>query len=279
MDLIQILDCSAELGNCCSSPTIASVLDITRKIFGLIQVIAPIILIVMATVQVLLLTINPEEKDAFKKIYNKFLAAIIIFILPIILNVIMGLLPNSINISACWNEASNISYSSEGKYVELEEREKLIIEAEKVDAVYKKASSSSGSSGSSSYNNKVVAYAMQFKGKAYKAGSSWNGELPYTGTDCSGFIRGVYKHFGVNLTWSCHGMAADKATTKVDKNNIQAGDIIVYSKWRSYPGHCALATGNGKEIIHASSPKNGVMVSSNYKYRPIDFVLRVNGVK
>ena len=277
MNLIQVLDCNATLGNCCSSPTIASVLDITRKIFGLIQVIAPIILIVMATVQVLLLTINPEEKDAFKKIYNKFLAAIIIFILPIILNVIMGLLPNSINISACWNEASNISYSSEGKYVEIE-KDKLVIEAEKVEAVYNKDDNKKEETTSKIENNpnaKVVEYAMQFKGGKYAKNGHWDGEKPYQPTNCVRFIKGVYKHFGVELTGASHTLINNSNVHKISEKEIRAGDIVVYNQ-----KHSAMLTGKGKQIIHDTSA-HGVTVYKNYNYsgHTPKYFLRVEGVK
>ena len=68
MELVQILDCSTTLNNCCSSFATANILDITRKIFDLIQMIVPIILILMSTIQFVQLTINPELKDGFRRV-------------------------------------------------------------------------------------------------------------------------------------------------------------------------------------------------------------------
>ena len=62
MELFQILDCSS-LGTCCKDYSIMGVLQVTKVIFGLIQFVVPIILIVAGTIQFLQLTINPELKD------------------------------------------------------------------------------------------------------------------------------------------------------------------------------------------------------------------------
>ena len=45
----------------------------------------------------------------------------------------------------------------------------------------------------------IINYAKQFNGKRYVLGGQWNGEYPYVPTDCSGFIQGIYKHFGYKL--------------------------------------------------------------------------------
>ena len=283
MGLLQILDCNTTLGNCCSSFAIANVLDVTRKVFSIIQIIAPIVLIVMATIQFALMTINPDQKDGNKKILNKFLAAIIIFLLPTFIDIIMGMVPDGINVAACWNEAREIaSISSEtgNHYVSVndtDEKNKFYLDK---NAVSDKVAPRDWSEiFKNKGNKKVVDYAKRFVGQGYQLNASWNGELPYTKTDCSGFIRGVYKHFGVELTHSCHGMLSDKATRKISENEIQAGDIVVYGNSGSSPGHCAMILGENSKIIHASNERDGIKISDNFRYRKIDFILRVEGVK
>ena len=65
--MFQILSCS-DIGTCCSDYALANILDIIRRIFDLIQLIAPIILILMCVIGLSQLTMNPDVKDAKKKL-------------------------------------------------------------------------------------------------------------------------------------------------------------------------------------------------------------------
>ena len=62
MQLVQFLTCNDTLGTCCSDYTLVNLLDIGRKLMELIQLIVPIILIVMATIQLDKMMIYPEEE-------------------------------------------------------------------------------------------------------------------------------------------------------------------------------------------------------------------------
>ena len=82
---MQILNCVSELGTCCSDFGLAATLNIVRNILTMIQIVVPIILIVMSTVSLTKMVINPEEKNGMKKIYNQYLAAVFVFMLPVII--------------------------------------------------------------------------------------------------------------------------------------------------------------------------------------------------
>lgn len=105
----------------------------------------------------------------------------------------------------------------------------------------------------------VVEYALRFNGNAYVFGGSWNGEEPYTPTDCSGFTQGVYKHFGIDIP----RVARDQAEVgrEVELRDIQPGDLVFYSSNGSTVTHAALYIGNGK-IIHAQTPRLGIGISN-----------------
>ena len=92
---MQILSCSSALGNCCSDPGIAILVDNLHSIFGLIQLVIPIMLIVWSGFQLMKLVMNPEEKGGTKKIVNKFIAAAIIFFIQRLLNVVLGMMPQN----------------------------------------------------------------------------------------------------------------------------------------------------------------------------------------
>lgn len=104
----------------CNSPALSSFLSITKNILLFIQLIVPIILIVMSVIELTRLSINPEDKKGFRKILNKIIAAFIVFMIPILINAVMGLVGESTEFSRCWNNAGDISINNDN-YIEIEE--------------------------------------------------------------------------------------------------------------------------------------------------------------
>lgn len=105
----------------------------------------------------------------------------------------------------------------------------------------------------------VARYALKFNGKSYVFGGQWNGELPYRGTDCSGFTMGVYKHFGKTIPRVARDQA--KVGREIALKDIQPGDLVFYSgNGGKSVTHVALYIGNG-QIIHAQTPYLGIGIS------------------
>ena len=122
------------------------------------------------------------------------------------------------------------------------------------------ATKSTTSTTKSSKGVQIAEYAKKFVGKSYRMGGSWNGEMPYTATDCSGFTQGVYKHFGISLP----RVARDQARVgkKVSFNELQPGDLVFYSgNGGKSITHVAMYIGNGK-IVHAQTPKLGIGITT-----------------
>lgn len=115
---------------------------------------------------------------------------------------------------------------------------------------------------SSSIGQAVIDYATQFVGNPYVYG----GTSLTNGTDCSGFVMGVYNNFGVSLPHSSSAMRS-KGYDVGGLENAQPGDIVCYS------GHVALYVGDGK-IVHASTSKTGIIIS-NANYRSVLTVRRI----
>ncbi len=104
----------------CSDPALAGVLTVVKRILLLIQIIAPILLIIAASVKLTHMVKNPDDKKKTKIIINSFIAALVIFLIPVIVNVLMLALGENTNISSCWNNAKDVIEYSEG-YIEVDE--------------------------------------------------------------------------------------------------------------------------------------------------------------
>lgn len=107
----------------------------------------------------------------------------------------------------------------------------------------------------------LVAYAKQFLGNPYV----WGGTSLTRGTDCSGFVMGVYKKYGVSLPHSSYGMR--RVGRSVSYSEMQPGDIVCYS------GHVGIYAGNGK-IVNALNEDKGI-VMTDVKYSRIITIRRI----
>ena len=108
----------------------------------------------------------------------------------------------------------------------------------------------------------IADYALQFVGNPYVYG----GTSLTNGADCSGFVMSVYKQFGISLPRTS-GEQGQCGSSVGSLEAAKPGDLIWYS------GHIGIYIGNG-QIVHASSPKNGIRVS-NAAYRNILSIRRI----
>ena len=102
----------------------------------------------------------------------------------------------------------------------------------------------------------VTAAAKSLVGSRYK----YAGNNPKTGFDCSGFVQYVYSLFGKSVSKTASGLASNGYA--VSRENMQPGDIIVWStRSNNSPTHVSLYVG-GDTMIHAANTRDGVIVSS-----------------
>ena len=93
---------------------------------------------------------------------------------------------------------------------------------------------------------------MGFLGVPYRRG----GNTAETGFDCSGFVRAMYEQtVGLVLPRRANEQAA--ATEKIDKNDLQPGDLVFFNTMKRAFSHVGIYVGEGK-FIH--SPKPGAQV-------------------
>ncbi len=92
--MIEILECSGSVG---------TFIIIAKRIVTLIQTIVPIILILMSMINLTKMLKDPENKKLFPRIRNSFIAAVLVFFIPMFINVFINATGNKNTFSECWN--------------------------------------------------------------------------------------------------------------------------------------------------------------------------------
>ena len=100
---------------CASGSGLVKVFKMIKLCLNVLRIVVPIILVGMTVLDVSKNVINPEEKDSMKKIGNRVIAAVIVFLVPTFINIIMNLVDVALgdntgsnhkyNISDCWKNA------------------------------------------------------------------------------------------------------------------------------------------------------------------------------
>lgn len=100
------------ISDTCSDAALARGITIFHTGMTWVCVIVPILLILSLAISLLSMTIDPNQKDGMKKICKKVGAAVIIFLIPAFLNVVMNLLSYAsfnqseiFNFSTCYKVA------------------------------------------------------------------------------------------------------------------------------------------------------------------------------
>lgn len=117
------------------------------------------------------------------------------------------------------------------------------------------ASKQQASRGGTDRIEEMLEFAQSFLGAKYRYG----GETP-AGFDCSGFVRYVYKRFGIELPHSS-AEQYNSAGTAVKKEDLQPGDLVFFNTSGKGIGHVGIYLENNK-FISASSNSRGVTVDS-----------------
>ena len=100
--------------------------------------------------------------------------------------------------------------------------------------------------------SELVVTAMGFLGVPYRRG----GNSAETGFDCSGFVKAMFQEtVGLILPRRANEQAA--ATQKIDKQELQPGDLVFFNTMRRAFSHVGIYVGDNK-FIH--SPRPGAQV-------------------
>jgi NlpC/P60 family len=107
-----------------------------------------------------------------------------------------------------------------------------------------------------SKTSELVVSAMGFLGVPYRRG----GDDAEHGFDCSGFVKAMYEQsVGLLLPRRAEQQAA--ATQRIDKSELQPGDLVFFNTLRRTFSHVGIYVGEGR-FIHSPKPGAQVRVES-----------------
>ena len=115
----------------------------------------------------------------------------------------------------------------------------------------------------------LVINAMGFLGVPYKRGGTG-----ISGFDCSGFVRAMYENT-LGLALPHNAKAQSEVTQKIDRDELQPGDLVFFNTSRRAFSHVGIYIGDGK-FIH--SPRSGGEVRIE-DMRDSYWVKRFNGAR
>ncbi len=93
----------------CNSYELLGVLGIIKRILRLIQIIGPILGIIGLIVVLIKLMASPEDKKLKNAIRNWTISIFMLFLIPVIINLVFRLFDDSFELSACWNYVDQLS--------------------------------------------------------------------------------------------------------------------------------------------------------------------------
>lgn len=100
----------------CNNYAIVSLFVIAKRIFTIIQILAPILAIIGLGINLIKSVIDPNRKNNFSMYKNWLIALIAVFAIPTLVNATMGILGENYSISSCWNNAEQIYKPGDSKY-------------------------------------------------------------------------------------------------------------------------------------------------------------------
>ncbi len=111
---MNIINFLVNINLCSGNTSIQPILHMVKVILDVVRIIVPIGLVVMTSLDVAKKVINPDDKDGQKKIMIRAIAALIVFLLPTIVNLSLKIVDwgtgkdvnnTSSSLSSCWKNA------------------------------------------------------------------------------------------------------------------------------------------------------------------------------
>ena len=246
-----------DLVSICRDPVLARVLGIIKNVLGKIQLIGPILGIIALIINLIKLMANPEEKKLKTSIRNWTISIVMLFLIPVIIDVTMSMLLSTIGnsnekfqLAVCWKNAGVNSYNStSSKYYSISNKKKKNFFAGALSNNTTTGSSSGSGSGSTYGSNATHTNSINnLTFNLYsQTDSRWTGKVFNTG--------GTLGEYGCMLT------STAVVSSGYDKSVTPA--TVFDSKYRaSYPRDGINAFAGNKFSCSAGSTSSSSIISA-----------------
>ena len=246
-----------DLVSFCSDPVLARVLGIIKNVLDKIQLIGPILGIIALIINLIKLMANPEEKKLKTSIRNWTISIVMLFLIPVIIDVTMSMLLSTIGnsnekfqLAVCWKNAGVNSYNStSSKYYSTSNEEKKNFFAGALSNNTTTGSSSGSGSGSTHGSN--VTHTNSINGITFNLYSQtdprWTGRVFNTG--------GTLGEYGCMLT--------STAVVSSGYDKTVTPETVFDSKYRSsYPRDGITGFAGSKFSCSAGSTSSSSIINA-----------------
>lgn len=93
------------VSNQCNDPIMLYILGICKTFLNIIWIVGPIVALIGLVLILVKLVINPEEKKYKKSITNWLIAFVMLALIPMLINIVMGLMDGAFKLGSCWASA------------------------------------------------------------------------------------------------------------------------------------------------------------------------------
>lgn len=124
-----------------------------------------------------------------------------------------------------------------------------------VAAAPKEANANGDESAMQPLRYRLASMGLGFLGARYR----WNGESEQSGFDCSGLVKTLFEKFQIVLPRSSREQF--KAGEKVDKKDLEVGDLVFFASRGKIPSHVGVYLGEN-QFLHAALKARRVLVSN-----------------
>ena len=101
---------SCDLGNAQATSSLVSILYYVRIVLNIIQIAVPIALILFGTIDMAKAVMAGDEKkmkEAQKPFVKRIISAVIVFLIPYIVTVVIGIVTSNTQYKGCWDAAKS----------------------------------------------------------------------------------------------------------------------------------------------------------------------------
>jgi len=257
----------------CEESNFLSVILYIKNIINIIKIVVPIILILMCTIDLAKKVFNDEEKST-KAIVSRFIAAVTIFFLPSILNLVLELADQSkFTETLCWKNANKetIALMAQREKKEEEERQKTQVTQKKEEEEQKKEEKEAEEviekaedqkpSNNLLHENGTDGAIKVVDGVFYKPSSNNSGKPESRGSGPYGYVSFFYNRLKALID------AAEKNGYKIKMSTSEYGAWRPYAK-QEYYWNCyqTKSCNNGNTAAKPGTSDHGWGIASDLSF-------------